>query len=64
MPRPWLYVQLAERFGGWPEDYRRKPVGELLPWLSLLAIEGRVAAEWDGLGPDDDVARFDDDEDA
>ena len=59
MPRRWLYVQLADRFGGWPEQYRQMPADELLPWLALLGVEGEVAADWDGLGPDDDVVRYD-----
>lgn len=55
VPRPWLYVQLADRFGGWPEDYRRKPAAEFEYWVSLLRVQGHVAADRKGLGPEDDV---------
>lgn len=62
-PREWLYVQLADRFGGWPGDYRRRAAADLHEWVSLLGVEGRAGQAWLGLGPDDEVYRSDEDDD-
>jgi hypothetical protein len=46
MPRPAVYLHFAREFGGWPEDYRRKPADEILYWTDLLGIEAEVDRDW------------------
>jgi hypothetical protein len=56
-----LYVQLADRFGGWPGHYGTLPADERAFWLGLLGVEARVSNVFAGLDPDDEVV-FDPDE--
>lgn len=56
-----MSILLADRFGGTDPFYwedvdadRRQHL------LNLLGVEGEVAQQWAGLGPDDDLVLFDD----
>lgn len=60
VPIEYVPILLAERFGGGPMLYRDMPADERAELLGLLAAEARVTAEFEGLGPDDEVAFADD----
>lgn len=55
MPRDWLYVELADRWGGDPDTWRAKDAGRLRYWLSLLSVEAHVQHDRRGADPGETV---------
>lgn len=52
-PFPLLFIQLAERFGGWPWDVEREPADRVLYYLKVMGVQGEARAALAGLEPDE-----------
>ena len=56
-------ILLADRFSGTtPLYWEDVDADRLQRLLALLGVEGEVAQQWAGLGPDDDVVLVDQDD--
>jgi hypothetical protein len=56
-------ILLADRFSGTSPLYWQDVGADDRQWLlGMLAVEGQVARDWAGLGPDDDVVLADDED--